>query len=142
MFKRGEAKPTIPPSVGAELLLFLKRRDQHHAEQVRSMDGPVFVIAPDRRTIETVRGTAWLSFQVKPIPEVKSPQHPVAIGGAITNHSLDSMSFDLRHLQITYADMPMGLAPGDRWHPHPPPNRPLRLAPGESREYFFGASGY
>src|SRR5262249_50520851 len=133
--QRWESLPAVPPAVGGDVLLFLKRRGQHDTELIRGADGPVFILSPDHRTIETVRGAAWLAYTVQPIPEVKPPEHSLEIVGTITNHSADSMWFDLRNAQFTYAEMPTALTPGERWRSHPP--SPIRLGPGERREYSF-----
>ena len=127
-----ESRRTVPPAIGARLLLFLERSGQHQAKRIQGSNGPVFIASPDARTIETVRGAAWLDFTIRPIP--KSPRHPVTVGGILTNHSPDSMSFDLRHA-LTHGHMPTVLEPGERWRPHPPP--PIRLGPGERRAYSF-----
>ena len=130
-----EAKPAVPPAVGARVLVFLRRTGPHSATPVRAPDGPVFVVAPDSPTVEVVRGATWLTYAVRPIPQRTPSGRPIEISGVITNHSADSMVFDLQQAQVTYAAMPTALKPGERWRPNPPP--PVQLAPGERREYSF-----
>ncbi len=134
-FRQWESRPSVPPAIGAEVLIFLKRTGPHEATPIRATDGSVFVLSPDPRTVEIVRGETWLTFAVRPIPRILHLGRPFEIGGGITNHSADSMVFDLRHARVTHSSMPTVLEPGERWQPHPPP--PIRLAPGERREYSF-----
>ena len=107
--RRWESRAAIPPAVGAEALLFLKRTGQHEATLTQSMNGPVFVISPDPGTIEIVRGTAGLTLTVRPIRRATPSRRSIEIGGVIVNHSADSMVFDLptrsSHL-LLHADRP------------------------------------
>ncbi len=134
---RWASKPVEAPRIGANLLVFLKRIGPHDAKPMTGMDGAIFEDSPVPSTVEIVRGTAWLSFAMQPVPPTIPRGSPIEIRGVLRNRSTDTMTFDLRNAQIRQVSTPIGFVPIKRWRELAPP--PARLAPGESRPFSFPA---